>query len=341
VPLLAAQKENKIWAWLGVNHFRGRWIMEVIRISGKPPLRSFAPTVMALGNFDGVHIGHQQIMKTASALADEKGLPLSVMTFDPHPRQVLGRGHVYDSLLTPLPEKVRLMEALGVDVVYVVEFDTSFAAISPEAFVRDFVKQLNAVDVVVGFDYTFGAGGLADTQVLKALAATYQMGSHIVPPVNRDGEKVSSSLIREKLQLGDVKWAAELLGRPYALAGHVVHGNKRGRLLGFPTANLDPVASFVIPKHGVYLIRACIDGEEERFPGVMNIGYKPTFEGDRVRTLEAHLFAFSRDIYGKQLYVEFLDFLREERKFLSAEELVSQIRSDIMEANVRYARMQA
>ncbi|GIM47846.1 riboflavin biosynthesis protein RibC [Collibacillus ludicampi] len=314
--------------------------MEVIRISGKPPMRSFEPSVMALGNFDGVHIGHQQIIKKAFDLAKTKELPLAVMTFDPHPRQVLGRGHTYDSLLTPLTEKVQLLKALGVDFVYVIEFNRMFAAISPEEFIREYVKGLNAVDVVVGFDYTFGAGGLADTRVLKELAASFQMDSYIVPPVNRDGEKVSSSLIREKLQLGDVKWAAELLGRPYFLAGHVVHGNKRGRLLGFPTANLEPIGSFVIPKNGVYLIRAVIDGEEDCLSGVMNIGYKPTFEGERVRTLEAHLFDFAREIYGKQLHIEFLDFLREERKFLSAEELIAQIRCDIAEAKERYMKYQ-
>lgn len=314
--------------------------MEVIQISGFPLARDGKPSVMALGNFDGVHIGHQQIIKTASDIARDKRLPLSVMTFHPHPRQVLGRGQIYESLLTPLSEKIYLFGGLGVETVYVIEFNREFAAISPGDFICEYVKGLHAKEVVVGFDYSFGAGGQADTTVLREICSRYGISSHVVPPVNRDGEKVSSSLIREKLQMGHVKWAADLLGRPFILMGHVVHGDKRGRILGFPTANIEPLDSFVIPKNGVYMIRAHLEGEAKRIPGVMNIGYKPTFEGERERTLEVHLLDFSRDIYGEKMRIEFLDFLRDERKFFSVEQLMMQIRYDVEEAKSRFSHTQ-
>lgn len=309
--------------------------MEILKINGFPEDRAERPSVMALGNFDGLHIGHQQLICRAKELADASGVPASVLTFDPHPRQVLGLGH-YNNLLTPFEEKARVLKGLGVQTAYVVNFTTEFASLTAEEFVFRFLAALNPQTVVVGFDYAFGRGGKADASVLKKLAEQIGIYVEIVGAVNRYGEKVSSTLIREKLSYGDMRLVHELLGRPYAVSGHVVHGEKRGRLLGFPTANLELTESYSLPKNGVYLVRVYVGGQ--RLAGVMNIGTKPTFHDQARRTLEAHLFHFDGDLYDQLVHVEVLDFLRDERKFFSVDELIAQIQADVQEAHLRLAQ---
>ncbi|MFC4768834.1 bifunctional riboflavin kinase/FAD synthetase [Effusibacillus consociatus] len=311
--------------------------MKTVWITGNPGNQAFEPSVMALGNFDGVHKGHRQIIEDARKIAAEKGVNLAVMTFDPHPRQVLGAGANYDQQLTPLPIKLEVFEELGVTICYVVQFDTQFASVTAESFVHDFLFRLNAKAIVVGFDYRFGAGGRADANTLKALAEEAGRAVHIVPAVNLYGEKVSSSFIREKLLLGEVKLAAELLGKPYEILGEVVRGEGRGRVLGFPTANIAPLHKFVLPRTGVYLIQCKFADMDEPLSGLMNIGYKPTFNDlENQVTLEAHLFDFSGDLYHKQMKIQFLDFLRSEKKFNSAQELIAQIQADVQEAKRRF-----
>ncbi|WP_018132513.1 bifunctional riboflavin kinase/FAD synthetase [Effusibacillus pohliae] len=312
--------------------------MKTVRIAGIAGNQPFEPSVMALGNFDGVHKGHRQIVREAGELARQKGVSLSVMTFDPHPRQVLGAGANYDRQLTPLPIKLQALAELGVEICYVVQFDERFAAIPADRFVADFLARMNATAIVVGFDYRFGAGGRADASVLRELAERFGKTVHVVQAVNLYGEKVSSSFIREKLLLGEVKLAAELLGKPYAVVGEVVRGEGRGKLLGFPTANVEPLYKFVLPRTGVYLIRAhLLDSQETRY-GVMNIGFKPTFHDlEEGVTLEAHLFDFSGNLYHRQIRIEFLDFLRSEKKFNSARDLIAQIQADVQEAKRRLA----
>jgi len=300
-----------------------------MRINGIPDSRANQPTVMALGNFDGIHIGHQQLVCRAKELALTVGLPTSVLTFYPHPRQVLGKGQ-YLNLLTPFDEKMHVLAAQGVQVSYVANFTREFASLTAEEFVFSFLAALNPQTVVVGFDYSFGRGGQADASQLKHLAGGIGIFVEIVGAVNRYGEKVSSTLIREKLSYGDMRLVQELLGRPYALSGTVVHGEKRGRLLGFPTANIELSDSYCLPKNGVYLVRVQV--QNEWFGGVMNIGTKPTFHDFQHRSLEAHLFGFAGDIYGQHVRVELLDFLRDEKKFFSIEELVQQIGADVQAA---------
>lgn len=310
--------------------------MKTVRIASVPDTQSFEPCVMALGNFDGVHKGHRQIIGDAKRIAREKGVKPAVMTFDPHPRQVLGAGANFDQLLTPLPVKLRTFEELGVEICYVVHFDRQFAAIPPGQFVEGFLFRMNAAVIVVGFDYRFGAGGRADASALREMAEKAGKSVHVVPAVNLYGEKVSSSFIREKLLLGEVKLASELLGKPYEILGEVVHGEGRGRLLGFPTANIELSYKFVLPRTGVYLIRGQATDTGETLHGLMNIGYKPTFHDvERQVTLEAHFFNFSGDLYRKRIRIEFLDFLRTEKKFNSARELIGQIRADAEEAKRR------
>ncbi|ASS75598.1 riboflavin biosynthesis protein RibF [Tumebacillus algifaecis] len=293
---------------------------------------AFRPTVMALGNFDGLHIGHQQLIARARALAETTGVPVSVLTFSPHPRQVLGKGG-YTHLLTPSDEKMRVMQELGVDIVYVVHFSLDFAALSAEDFVFRFLGALLPQTVVVGFDYAFGRGGKSDTSQLKLLAEQIGIDVEIVGAVSAYGDKISSTLIREKLSYGDVRLVQELLGRPYSISGTVMHGEKRGRLLGFPTANVEPNDPYTLPKNGVYLVRVLV--QQTWNAAVLNIGTKPTFHDDHRRTLEAHLLDFEGDLYGQTLRIQLLDFLRDEKKFFSVDELIGQIHADVLEAKTR------
>lgn len=309
--------------------------MKTVRITGIPT-DSFEPCVLALGNFDGVHRGHRQIIEEAKLIAGQHGVRLAVMTFDPHPRQVLGMGVNYDHQLTPLPIKLELFEELGVEISYVVNFDRQFSALPAEQFVSQFLCTMNAVTIVVGFDYRFGAGGRADASALREMCRMHRKNVHIVPAVNLYGEKISSSLIREKLLTGELKLAAELLGRPFQILGQVVSGEGRGKRLGFPTANLAPLHKYVLPRTGVYVIRGEGMDSGEIWNGLMNLGYKPTFhEQEQSLSLEAHFFDMSEDLYQRLITVEFLDFLRSEKKFNSAQELVDQIQADIWEAKRR------
>lgn len=311
--------------------------MKTVRISGKPGDQEFAACVMALGNFDGVHKGHRQIIEDARTIAAEKGVQLAVMTFEPHPRQVLGAGAGYDQQLTPLPMKIKRFQELNVDICYVVEFDLRFAAVSADRFVEDYLLSMNAAAIVAGFDYRFGAGGRSDVSTLKALLENTGKTVRVVPAVNLYGEKVSTSFIREKLLLGEVKLAAELLGRPYEILGEVVHGEGRGKLLGFPTANIAPSHRFVLPRTGVYLIRGHLTDSDGVWQGLMNVGHKPTFrESEQQISLEAHLFRYSGDLYGQRMTIEFLDYLRPEKRFNSAQELIEQIHADAAEAQRRF-----
>lgn len=283
------------------------------------------PSALAIGHFDGVHLGHQEVIGRAKLRARELGLPLAVMTFYPHPRDVLGKPG-YAKLLTPLPDKLEQFEKLGADIAYVVHFDSDFSRLSPEAFVERVLVPLGVETVVAGFDFKFGYRGEGTPDSLCQLARG-RFAVEAVRHLQRNDRKVSSTLIREALQGGDVSLAAELLGRPYAVSGVVVEGDKRGRTIGFPTANMRLDEPYVVPKGGVYTVRVIAGGIT--YGGVMNIGLKPTFH-ERLPepTLEAHLFDFDGDLYGQTIRAEFAGYLRAERKFGSAAELVEQIRKD-------------
>ncbi|MBN6185782.1 bifunctional riboflavin kinase/FAD synthetase [Aneurinibacillus sp. BA2021] len=296
------------------------------------------PCVLALGYFDGVHLGHRRVIQKAIDIANSLGVRSAVMTFDPHPREVLGQSG-YTQYLTPVEEKLAELDKMGVDIVYVVHFDISFASIYPEDFIDEFLMQLSPRHVVVGFDYTFGHRGKGTLFTLQN-HANGRYGVDVVGPVNRFGEKISSTLVREYLYSGKLKEATQFLGRPYRVRGTVVHGEKRGRTIGFPTANLQLDAPYLVPRNGVYGVRATLDGKT--YYGVMNVGIKPTFENERKeKSLEAHLLDFSGDIYGKSLDVEFLFFIREEQKFAGVEALIAQIQADVSTAKEQFAKLSA
>jgi len=292
------------------------------------PLKLRNP-VGTLGNFDGVHLGHRALLEATRDLARElSGEPL-VITFEPHPRLVL-RPEAGLHLLTTFEEKLRLVEEAGISSVLVIPFDREVADLPAEEFVEEYlVYGLGLKGLVVGFNYRFGRGRGGDQELLKHLGERYGFQVRVIPPRVVEGQVVSSTLIRELLEKGEVRRAALFLGRPYFLSGRVIRGEARGRILGFPTANLEPPPEKLIPARGVYAVR--VKWSEREFSGVMNVGEKPTFGGHRLQ-LEVHLFDFKGDLYGETLRVEFVEFLRPERKFPSPAALVSQIVKDCQEA---------
>jgi riboflavin kinase/FMN adenylyltransferase len=288
-----------------------------------------------MGYFDGVHVGHRRVIQKAIDLAKGFGIAAAVMTFDPHPREILGQSG-YTQYLTPLDEKLEQLKVMGVEIAYVVQFDISFASVYPEDFIDEFLLRLRPCHVVVGFDYTFGHKGLGTAFTLQNHAQG-RYGLDVISPINRFGEKVSSTLIREYLYSGKIKEATQFLGRPYTVRGSVVHGEKRGRTIGFPTANLKLASPYIVPKNGVYGVRVQI-GDRECF-GVMNVGIKPTFENERKeKSLEVHILDFSGDLYDQVLAVEFLFFIREEQKFAGVDGLISQIKQDVVTAKAQFSK---
>ncbi|WP_027408731.1 bifunctional riboflavin kinase/FAD synthetase [Anoxybacteroides tepidamans] len=285
------------------------------------------PTVMALGYFDGVHLGHQQVIRTAVKIASEKGYKSAVMTFHPHPSVVLGRREQHVQLITPLKEKERLIARLGVDYLYVVEFTPSFAELLPQQFVDQYIIDFHVKHVVAGFDFTYGRLGKGTMETLP-FHSRGQFAHTTVPKLTRNDEKISSTYIRHLLKNGEVHQLPELLGRFYTIEGTVIGGEKRGRTIGFPTANIDPADDYLLPALGVYAVKIRIGSET--FEGVCNVGYKPTFH-DRLEgrpNIEVHIFHFSRDIYGEMVTIEWHERLRSEQKFSSVAELVAQIQRD-------------
>lgn len=283
------------------------------------------PQIVAIGQFDGVHQGHASVIGSAVRLAGEEGVPSAVMTFHPHPKDVMKKGN-YEGSLTPLLEKQELLAGLGVDVMYVVEFSGAFSKLSPQEFAEGMLLSLGVRTAIVGFDFRFGHKGAGDAEMLRELGQG-KMSVQIIPPFEQRGEKVSSSEIRKALQSGELEEANRLLGRPYRLRGVVIDGDKRGRTIGFPTANLRLLDQYVVPAKGVYAVRSFIEGEWRS--GVMNLGVKPTFqENVAAPSFEVHLLDFDRDIYGEQMTVDLVSYIRAERKFPSIQELIAQIRAD-------------
>ena len=287
---------------------------------------------LAIGFFDGVHLGHQEVIRRAVAAARDKGLTPAVMTFDPHPRVVLGHGSQYEGVLTPLEDKLALFEELGVEAAYVIRFDREFSEVTAERFVKSIIVPLGVKATTVGFDFSFGHRGQGNAEALKEFGGG-ELQVQVVSPVYLDDSKVSSTRIRAQLAEGDCSAVRRLTGRPYLLKGLVVHGDARGRQLGYPTANLQLDQSYVIPRPGVYAIEIEVLSDartaESRHNGVLNVGYRPTFDapGGALK-LEAHLFDFEGDLYGRQLALRFHSFLRAERKFESINQLIEQIASD-------------
>ena len=287
--------------------------------------------IVALGNFDGFHLGHQAVVGRAVARARSQGRPALVATFDPHPVRHF-RPDTPPFRLTTLDQRERLFAAAGVDAMVVFSFDAALAALSAEAFAERLAARLQVAGVVTGEDFTFGQGKRGDIAMLAALGTAHGFTAETVGAVTLDGETVSSSRIRELLRAGDPRGAARLLTRPFAIEGTVQHGDKLGRTIGYPTANLD-MGKYLRPAYGIYAVTARLpDGRQVQ--GAANLGIRPTFDPPK-ELLEPYFFDFSGDLYGQTIEVALIDYIRPEAKFDSLDALTAQMEADCAEARAR------
>ena len=285
-------------------------------------------SVVTIGTFDGVHRGHRQIIDATVAGARSRGVRSVVVTFQPHPKEVVASTRGPVRLLTTLEERLELLQGLGVDLVYVIDFTRQFSQQSAREFYqRNVIGEVGVSAVVVGDDHMFGRDRSAGNTELHAMGDEFGFAVHIVPACVVDGVRVSSTRVRNALSDGDVASAARFLGYPYRMRGRVIPGDDRGKRLGYPTANLAPISEQkVIPARGVYVVRVGLEGETRY--GMMNIGTRPTVTDAGVCTMEVHLLDFEGNLYGRTLALEFLSRLREERRFASVDELVQQLSQD-------------
>ena len=290
--------------------------------------------IVALGNFDGFHRGHQAVVGRAVGRARTGGRPALVATFDPHPMRYFRPDSPWFRLTT-LEQRERLFLAAGVDAMLVFQFDAAFAAVGPTDFVNDWlVRRIGAAGVVTGEDFTFGKGRGGDVAQLKLLGHANRMSVDAVAPVTDDGRPVSSTWVREALRDGDCETAARLLTRPFAIEGVVEHGDKRGRTLGYPTANI-PLANYLRPRFGVYAVRGRLD-DGAQLDGVANLGTRPMFDPPR-ELLEPYFFDFDGDLYDRKVEVELVAFLRDELVLDGLDALKARIAQDVVEARARLA----
>lgn len=291
--------------------------------------------VIGLGNFDGVHIGHQKLIFDLVAMAKEINGTPAVFTFHPHPLAVLKPDSCPPQLLSQ-GCKQKIFARLGVKVLLTVPFDLELAGLAPEDFVRMVLnEEVGARGVVVGYNYTFGHRGRGTPELLKELGKTYGYMLQVVQPVMVEGQAVSSTLIRHLIKNGDVSEAAKFLGYAPFTEGEVVTGEQRGRTLGFPTANLEIDQGLLVPANGVYSAKIYHNGDT--YLGLANIGIKPTFHGKK-RNIEVHLLDFCEDLYGKQIKVSFTRRIRGEKKFATPSDLIKQIEMDIHEARTEWSK---
>ncbi len=282
--------------------------------------------VVTIGNFDGVHKGHQSLIEKIRKKAQELDGESVVMTFYPHPLKVL-RPDCNLQFITPHKRKLELLAHYGVDVTWVIPFSREFASISPQDFVKTYlVDYLNVKWIIVGYDYHFGKNRAGNIEFLKQQGEKFGFGVESVSEIVVGGLIVSSTSVRKLIRQGQMQTVANLLGRPYEIRGKVVRGrNRGGRLLGFPTANVN-IGEYVPPKIGVYAVKVIIDGKT--YNGAANCGYNPTFD-DPELSLEIHILDFDRYIYNKEISVQFVKYIREEKKFSGIDELVDQIKRDV------------
>ncbi len=289
--------------------------------------KPFTNACVTIGNFDGVHYGHQQLFATVVEKARVLSGTSVVITFDPHPLQVLLPGGI--KLISTYRQKEELIELSGIDILLVIPFTREFATTTADAFVAELlVQRIGVKELVVGYDYAFGKGRSGNIEFLKRQGCIYDFPVTVVEACYLGDQLVSSTKIRELVKEGEMAAARELLGRHYQIRGTVRVGKQRGgKVIGFPTANLSFNEEDLVPKHGVYVTQVCCEGKE--YGGILNIGYNPTF-GEEQLVAETHIFDFNEDIYGKPIKVNLLQFLRVEKKFSGAKELSEQIARDVL-----------
>jgi len=285
-------------------------------------------SIVTIGVFDGVHIGHRAVIKKIVDRAKAVSAISIVVTFDPHPLKVLGVGHLVPSLMS-LKHRVNAIKDLGVDKVIVMKFDKRLSGMEPGGFIKNVIRKgLNAQEIFVGEDFCFGRGAGADIKALKRIAGPAGLKVHSVKAVKRNGQVISSSEIRRLVVAGRIKEASELLGRPFSILGTVVSGAKLARVLGYPTANINPHHE-AMPPDGVYAVK--VKFNKKLFKGVMNIGVRPTFYDhgrDAEPSIEVHIFGFHGSIYSRDLEIVFVKKMRAEKKFNTIDSLIEQVRKD-------------
>ena len=285
-------------------------------------------SVVTIGVFDGVHVGHQAVIKKTVNRARVAGAVSVVVTFDPHPLKVLGASHLVPSLMS-LKHRVNIIKGLGVDRVIVMKFDKRLSGMEPDVFIRNVIKkELNAVEIFVGEDFCFGKGAWADIKTLKRIGEAAGLKVYPVKAVKISGRTISSSEIRKLVVAGRIREASKLLGRPFSILGTVVSGARLARVLGYPTANINPHHE-AMPPSGVYAVR--VKFNKKLFKGVMNIGVRPTFYDhgrDTEPSIEVHIFGFHGSIYGKDLEIVFVKRMRPEKKFNTIDSLIKQVKRD-------------
>lgn len=295
-----------------------------------------ADVVLVLGFFDGVHRGHQEVITRGRKVADEKGLKLAVMTFNQHPSIVFQKIEAETmKYLTTIEQKEKHMEALGVDYLYVVEFTSAFASLSPQEFVDQYIVGLNAKVAVAGFDYTYGPRDIATMENLPKYANNRFEIVNVCEQLENQ-EKISSTIIRQLMDEGNLPEVKKLLGYTYEITGTVMHGDARGRTLGFPTANIKLTTKVRLPKPGVYAVRIKVGNQW--YDGMASIGYNITFEAGRGMTVEVYILNFNQNIYGEQVSVEWHQYLRPEVKFDGVESLIAQLKQDEQDTEAYFAQ---
>lgn len=304
-------------------------------LSEIPP--DFGPCAITIGNFDGVHLGHREILRRVVAGARENRWKPAAVTFDPHPTRLVAPAEAPHLLTTP-DQRSRIMEQLGIEEVLILPFTHDIASLSPEEFVRELlVNKLKALTVVVGDNFRFGHRAAGDVQTLGELGTKYSFETEIVEAVVRRNRVISSTAIRRLIAAGEVSLSCRMLGRPYSLEGAVVHGEGRGSKQTVPTLNLETKAE-VLPMTGVYVTRTRERGSAREWPSITNVGYRPTFNGQRL-TIETYLLSSIHGAPPELISVEFLRWVREERKFESPETLKIQILRDVGRAQVYFRRL--
>lgn len=298
--------------------------MEIIRATGQVPYES---TAVALGNFDGLHTAHMEIIKRCKKHARNHGLKCGILLFNEHTQRITHNNDI--KIITPLTQKLRILEEAGIDFVYLRDFDKEFKELSPEAFIQLLIERLHMKAVCVGYDYRFGHMAKGDTKLLEKLG--YDLGFEVivVDEIDHNGVTVKSTAIRHYVEDGSVQHAANMLGRPFSIEGKVVKGLQNGTKMGIPTANIEYTDNMLIPHTGVYAGFTSIDGK--RYPSVINVGSNPTFGADKI-TVESHILDYNGDLYDKVICVEFIKRIRGEKRFYSVDALKAQIHEDTAKA---------
>jgi riboflavin kinase/FMN adenylyltransferase len=290
--------------------------------------REREPAVITLGTFDGVHLGHQRVLRRTVEMAQSQGAQARAVTFDPHPRCVVDPDRC-PILLTTVDERADVMDTLGVDGLTVLTFDRALAATPAEAFAEELLQRFDVRGMVVGPDYAFGNGRRGNAELLRRYGAQSGFAVEEVTAVETSGETVSSSRIRRLVADGEMQEASRLLGHEFFINSYVEHGAGRGTRIGYPTANVAITPNKALPRRGVYAVRVTVGGAEHG--GALNIGYRPTFSGDKM-TVEVFIFDFAGDIYRQMLRIDFVERMRDEMRFATVEDLVLQIDRDVEQA---------